>query len=31
VITKDVPPWVIAAGIPTKFIGKRDKVSVPDL
>lgn len=31
VITKDVPPWVIAAGIPTKFIGKRDKVCVPDL
>ena len=31
VITKDIPPWVIAAGIPTRFIGKRDKVSVPDL
>ena len=31
VITKDVPPWVIAAGVPTRFIGKRDKVTVPDL
>tara|TARA_B100000519_G_C14257620_1_gene445838 strand:+ start:4280 stop:4969 length:690 start_codon:yes stop_codon:yes gene_type:complete len=31
VITKDIPPWVIAAGVPTRFIGKREKVSVPDL
>ena len=31
VITKDIPPWVIAAGVPTKFVGKRDKVTVPDI
>ena len=31
IITRDVPPWVIAAGVPTKFIGKREKVTVPDI
>ena len=31
IVTKDIPPWVIAAGVPTKFIGKRDKVTVPDI
>ena len=31
IITKNVPPWTIAAGFPTKFIGKRDRVSVPDI
>jgi len=31
IVTKDIPPWVIAAGVPIKFIGKRDKVTVPDI
>ena len=31
IVTKDIPPWVVAAGVPTKFIGKRDKVTVPDI
>lgn len=31
IITEDVPPWSIAVGIPPKLIGKRDKVTTPDI
>lgn len=31
VITNDVPPWCIAVGVPPKLIGKRDKVTMPDI
>ena len=28
VVTKDVPPWVIVAGVPARIISKRDRVAV---
>ena len=31
VVNKDIPPWSIAVGTPAKVIGKRDKVTVPDI
>ena len=31
IVNKDVPPWSIAVGAPAKVIGKRDKVTVPDI
>ena len=31
VVTHDVPPWTIVAGLPAKPIGKRDPVTVEDL
>ena len=31
VITNDIPPWCISVGTPPKLIGKRDKVTVPDI
>jgi len=30
-VNRDIPAWAIAAGIPAKVIGERDKVAVPDL
>lgn len=31
IVTKDIPPWSIAVGTPARVIGKRDKVTVPDI
>ncbi len=30
-VTKDVDPWTINVGSPTKVIGKRPKVELPDI
>jgi acetyltransferase-like isoleucine patch superfamily enzyme len=31
VVIKDVPPWVIVAGVPARIISKRDRAAVLDL
>ena len=31
VVTKDISAWSIAVGAPAKVVGKRDKVTVPDI
>jgi len=30
-VNKEIPPWSIAVGCPAKVIGKRDKVTAPDI